>query len=474
MNNEYLLKKIEELEKENQTLKNEIAQDKYKHILEKAEEIANMGSGVWDIINDKWIFSKNWLKIMGLSDPINSKEELMSIAHPDDVQKIDHAYQNAFKGLKPAEFEHRIIRKNDRKIRYIRSMNEVIFNEKNQPIKLFGTSQDITAQKQIEQALKESEAKFRSIVKNSTPIIFTIDLEGRFIISEGKSLDALGLKPGQIVGMSAFEIYKDYPAIIHGVKEAMAGKTFRDIIKVGETYFDIFYAPNKDDFGNFKSIIGMAIDITNQKIIEQDLKEALENREILLHEVHHRIKNNIISIEGLLSLQLESISNPEAVSALQVAITRVQGMRILYDKLLFSKSYQEISIKEYTESLVDAIVAVFPEIKYVSVKKQIADFNLNAKTIIQVGIIINELLTNIYKYAFKGRDGGQISIMLDRTENHVVLTIQDNGNGMEEKNDLNKSPGLGLTIVRMLSEQLGGTFTSENHKGTRSVLEFDI
>ena len=117
---------------------------------------------------------------------------------------------------------------------------------------------------------------------------------------------------------------------------------------------------------------------------------------------------------------------------------------------------------------------MFPESENIIIKKQIADFNLKTKSVIPIGIIINELLTNVYKYAFKGRDGGLISIILDKTENHVTLTVQDNGNGIDERVDLNKSPGFGLTIVKMLSEQLGGTFTIENHKGTRSILKFDI
>jgi len=204
------------------------------------------------------------------------------------------------------------------------------------------------------------------------------------------------------------------------------------------------------------------------------IKNLLQEKETLLKEVHHRIKNNIGSIGSLLSLQLQSVSNPEAVSALQDAITRVQGMRILYDKLLISKDYLEVSIKEYTESLIDAIIDVFPESGNVTIDKQIADFNLNTKSVIPIGIIINELLTNIYKYAFKGRDGGQISIAVDKTEKYVTLTIQDNGNGIDERVDLNKSPGLGLMLVRMLSEQLGGSFVIENHNGTKSVLKFDI
>ncbi len=226
--------------------------------------------------------------------------------------------------------------------------------------------------------------------------------------------------------------------------------------------------------GKTQKVLGSFQDITERKRAEDEIKKQLSEKETLLNEVYNRIKNNINSIENLLSLQVQSISNPEAVSALQDAVTRVQCMRVIYDKLLIRKDYQEVSAKEYTESLIDAIAEVFSESENLIIEKQIADFNLNTKLMIPIGIIMNELLTNVYKYAFKGRDGGQVSIILDKTENHVNLTMQDNGKGIDERVDLNKSPGLGLTIVRMLAEQFGGTFITENHIGTRSILKFEI
>ncbi len=245
--------------------------------------------------------------------------------------------------------------------------------------------------------------------------------------------------------------------------------------KNGEKIFVTFdgrIGQNAD--GSFKQTHCILKDETARKLAENEIFKQLTDKETLLKEVNHLVKNNIASIESLLSLQLNSISSPEAVSALNDALTRVKGMRILYDKLLLSKDYKDVSIKEYAESLIDAIYNVFSYDESVIVKKDIEDFELSIKLVLPIGIILNELLTNVFKYAFNGRDGGQVSIILDKSVNRISLKISDNGNGLDDDFELDKSTGFGLTIVKMLAEQLNGTFSIENDNGTKSVLNIDI
>lgn len=164
-----------------------------------------------------------------------------------------------------------------------------LYDENKNITGVHGITRDISDRKEAEKALKSSEAKYRSIIENSSPIIFTIDMEGNFLLSEGKSLEVIGLQPGQVVGMSAFEVYKDYPAIISGIKDALSGRTSRNIIEVKGNYFDIFYTPNIDDSGNFDSISGMAIDITERFIFEQALRESEEKYSKLFSNSLHPI-----------------------------------------------------------------------------------------------------------------------------------------------------------------------------------------
>lgn len=132
----------------------------------------------------------------------------------------------------------------------------------------------------------DDKGAFKRIVENSTPIIFVIDKSGIFLLSEGKSLAQLGLKPGQVVGKSVFEIYQDYPDIINDVKTALSGKTARREVTVngpsGEVHFNIFYSPLLDQNASVEAIVGMAVDITEIVSLKNELKRKNAELEALL------------------------------------------------------------------------------------------------------------------------------------------------------------------------------------------------
>jgi two-component sensor histidine kinase len=117
---------------------------------------------------------------------------------------------------------------------------------------------------------------------------------------------------------------------------------------------------------------------------------------------------------------------------------------------------------------------VFDFRKSILIDQQLVDFTITSRKAISVGIIINELLTNIFKYAFKDRDGGKVSVSMEKTEDRVTLIIYDNGIGIDERILADKSPGFGLTLVRMLVEQMDGTYSIVNENGTKSVVQFNI
>lgn len=244
----------------------------------------------------------------------------------------------------------------------------------------------------------------------------------------------------------------------------------------GGSSFPIYVtnSPIFSDSGEFVGVVGISTDITERKRAENEIQKQLTEKETLLREIHHRVKNNIATIESFLSLQARLTEHEEVRSALQDGISRVQSMRVLYDKLLLSTDLHEVSMKSYAEDLISSLLTVADPEHTVTTATHITDFKIGTKQAFSLGIIINELLTNVFKYAFEFTNSGTVSVSIDKEASSVILTIQDNGVGFDERALKNESPGFGLTVVRTLVEETGGTYTISNDHGAKSVVRFEL
>ena len=340
---------------------------------------------------------------------------------------------------------------------------------------------EISERKRTEKALRESEEQFHSLFAN---------------MGEGVALHELVFAAGKPVNYRIVDINNSFLRIMRVSREQIVGKLATEAYGIAEPpyfaeyvevaiskkpfYFETYFASMDKHFAisvapwyenGFATIF---TDISERKQAAKEIRLQLEEKEILLKEVHHRIKNNIASIGGLISLRMQSVTSPEAIAVLQDATSRVNSMRVLYEKLLLNEDYIDISVKNYLEDLTDTIVALFPDRAKIKLERQIADFHLDAKRLFPLGSIVNEVLTNIMKYAFVDRKTGLIKIGLTNVGKHVTLTIQDNGRGLPADSDINESKGFGLMLVKMLSQQLGGSFSMESKAGTLCTIAFDI
>ncbi len=215
-------------------------------------------------------------------------------------------------------------------------------------------------------------------------------------------------------------------------------------------------------------------DVTSFRRAEDEIRGLLEEKELILKEAHHRVKNYMSTLIGLLSLQASSLKEPSAIEALKEAQNRIHSMVLLYDKLYVSENFKAMSIAGYIPVLIDEIISNFPKSSEVTVEKHIDDFIIDAKRLQIIGIITNELITNIMKYAFTDQQSGKITVSITRENNRVTLCIEDNGAGMPESMDSGPSSGFGLRLVHMLAVQLKGNIRIDRRQGTVFTIDFDI
>lgn len=211
--------------------------------------------------------------------------------------------------------------------------------------------------------------------------------------------------------------------------------------------------------------------IEEKKISERTVKQALAEKNLLIAELHHRVKNNLAIISGLFSLTLNNDLNDEAKNVLIESRNRVRSMALIHNRLYKSDSFIDVNFGDYIQELVAEITTSYPSVSnVVKVATNINNVILNVNIAIPCGLILNELLTNAFKHAFKNREDGEISVSFVKENNHFIMTVIDNGCGIPE--DYNKKQSLGITVIEALTEQLDGKSKFTNNNGTHFELIF--
>ncbi len=229
-----------------------------------------------------------------------------------------------------------------------------------------------------------------------------------------------------------------------------------------------------DKAGNPLRSVGVHIDIDKIQKAEEEIQRLLKSKEILLKEVHHRIKNNMSAIASFLSIEKRLHDNEEVKRILTEANTRVKAMTVLYDKLYRSETYKSLEVAEYLSTLVEDLVKLYSDDCEIHIIKDLQEFEIDAKYFFPLGIIINEIVTNSLKYAFKGCENNELKISCRLLHKKVVIRISDNGCGFTSLDQKNAESGFGLQLVDMLISQLKGKMIINSSKGTEFLIEFDV
>ena len=326
----------------------------------------------------------------------------------------------------------------------------------------------------------ESESKLELILSNSSDIMGIVGPDGalRYISSNVEA----------VAGWNPSELVKDNFSYIHPDDRERVKAEFFDFAEKQKQkhsfeyrlkckdgsykYFEVI-ANNLVHDPRVEGILLTLHDVTERKMALEKIETLLAEKDIILKEVHHRIKNNMAMITSFLALQAEAVKDGGASAAINDASLRIQSMLLLYEKLFVGGEFIKPSVKDYLSTLAEDVIRNFPNNHLVEVECSMEDFVLEVRQLQILGIIINELLTNIMKYAFPNGRRGRISISTRLSGDRVFLEVRDDGRGMPESVDFDKSGGLGLIIVGMLAQQLRGSIRIERGNGTKIALEFN-
>jgi two-component sensor histidine kinase len=219
----------------------------------------------------------------------------------------------------------------------------------------------------------------------------------------------------------------------------------------------------------------IAHDITHKKEFFKRIQEALKEKELLLKEVNHRVKNNLQMVSSMLNLQKNFSDDERLITLLEENKSRINSLSIIHDHLYRSQNFLTIDFSSYLHSLVTNLIATFSSFHgKIDLSTDMDTVDLSIDQAIPCGLIVNELLTNAVKYAFVNREEGQIKLSLKKLEHSIRIIISDNGTGLPGNIDIKNTETLGLQLVHMLITQLGGEIDVERKNGTSFIVTFDM
>lgn len=338
------------------------------------------------------------------------------------------------------------------------------------------TLEDVTERIKADETLKESEERFRSVVESSTDAIIITNNKMK-ILSWNKGAE-------KIFGYTADEVVDKLITAIVPYEDENENFSHDDItilekplemegLRKNGNRFPIEILINSWNMDGETFYTSFIRDITRRKIVESKIKSSLNEKEVLLKEIHHRVKNNMQIISSLISLQTDYADNEDTIKMFQDSKNRIRSMALIHEKLYQSEDISLIDFSDYIESLAGRLLEVYGVGRRITLRVNAENIFLSIDSAIPCGLIINELVSNSIKHAFPDDEYGEVAIDMTGDNQKYVLTVADNGVGFPEDIDYRDTESLGLQIVQTLISQLRGKIDLVANGGTKFEIIFN-
>ena len=334
--------------------------------------------------------------------------------------------------------------------------------------------------------LSISQKEYKNLVENINSIVMKIKPDGEISYCNPFGLNFYGYSENELIGSrvqdtvlktNSEEDFGLLKKIFQHDKRYWNG-TNRNITSTGKEVW-ILWSNSKiyDPDGNVKELLSIGQDFSSRKTAQTKLKDSLKEKNILLKEIHHRVKNNLQIINSLVNLQLSDVPNTKLQNTLETLQSRIQSMALVHEMLYSSDSFSEIDFYDYISQIISTISATFNNPEHpVHILLNGDTFYLDIERATTCGLLINEIIINAFKHAFKGKEyenNSKIDIILHKSISGLVeIIIKDNGIGITALSQSSDTAGMGTLLIDALTDQIGGTIKISKNKGTSISLVF--
>lgn len=447
-----------------------------------ALDAACMGWWHYDPITRIASWDDRYKEIFDVTGYSRPNDEILSRLHPDDLPGVWSKVEAALDADDPEPYfaEYRIILP-DGSIKWIEAHGIASFETidgRKQAASFVGTVADITGRKNKEQALKDSDQRFRLALRNAPVSVAAQNRDLKYIWAYNQRT----ARPDEIVGHFDRDIFTAEEAdYMIAIKRRVMENNVEHHEQIwldrpsGRIFLDINWEPVHDESGQVVGVASATVNLTPIKLAEEALRASLDEKEVLLKEIHHRVKNNMQVISSLVDLQADEAKDPSMLGIFQDVIHRVRSMAMVHEKLYQSSDLSRVEFADYVKDLLGYLSrAMGTAAAGILLETNLEPVYLPVNAAVPCGLILNELFSNALKHAFKGRAGGKVSVALHEDgQRRVHLSVTDNGIGLPPGVDLECSRSLGLRIVRILSQQLHAKVEIRNVQGTQFMVVFE-
>lgn len=349
-------------------------------------------------------------------------------------------------------------------------------NDKGIITNFISIKEDISERKQKEDELQ----KYGMLFDNISDLAYICDRDGN-ILFLNKIFERLsGCKLEEFIGKSFMPLFEgdDLKKAIDLYLRTLKGESPQ-----GEFHFkgtgvlcEYKNLPLRDETGKIIGIFGTARDITERQKAEEQVKASLKEKEVLLHEVHHRVKNNLQIISSLLDLGSMETQNPETIELFEKSRNRVDSMAMIHSQLYGSERFDEIDMERHIQELAGNLLNIYSKEKAITFDIKSANVYLPVTQAVPCALVLNELISNSLKHAYMKEQKGLISITMQQpNDGTIVMKVKDNGVGILDEIDIVSVKSLGLKLVKnIVGKQLNGKMKIIRNKGTEFIIEFEL
>jgi PAS domain S-box-containing protein len=401
-----------------------------------------------------------------------------NIIHPDDQLRVMEILHRHVTAGTPYATEYRVVRK-DGAIRTWTDRGNVMRDMDGTAYRMVGSCNDITDYRMAEETLRASEVRYRRLFEAAQDGILILDaVTGQIVDVNPFLISMLGFSHEQFQGKKIWDIgvFKDLIANKDNFEELQRKEYIRYENLPLETAdgrnIAVEFVSNVYRVNDRKVIQCNIRDITERRKLADQIEASLAEKETLLKEIHHRVKNNLQIITSMLNLQIRKINDPATIETLKDSQSRVRSMALVHEHLYRSEDLSRIDLRNYIRALGTGLFQSYEAAnRGIRLDLNVQDVHVDINTAIPLGLISNELITNALKYAFEGKKDGRISIYAADESGGLRFVVADNGTGMPETVTFENQASLGLRLVSLLTEQLKGTVAIDRMDGTTFTIQ---